>query len=68
MQYKTIYYFMVEDEIKKGEDVYCLDKQEKDVLHVNQLNYEYAIKLINDAKDNDRYEFWKETQKDAEEF
>ena len=66
MNYKTVYHFNVLDEVEKGEEVYCLDKQEKDVLHVNQLNFEYALRLIRDAKEDDnRYEFWKEIKEDA---
>lgn len=65
MIYEKVYDFMVQEEVEKGEDVYCLDKQEKEVLHVNVLGFEYTLKLIRDAKDNNRYEFWTEGKKDA---
>lgn len=68
MNYKKVYEFMVQEEVETGKDVYCLDKQEKEVLHVNVLGMEFALKLIHDAKDNDRYEFWKEIKEDAEEL
>lgn len=68
MKYKMIYYFCVQDEVEKGEKVYCLDREDKLVLEINDMSYEDALGLICDAKDNDTYEFWKETQKDAEEF
>lgn len=60
MKYKTIYHFMVMDEVEKGETVYCLDRLEKEVLIVNDLTFDYALRLLRDAKDNDRYEFWVE--------
>lgn len=61
MIYKTVYCFSVMDEVEKGEEVYCLDKREKEVSKMNDLTFEYALSLISDAKeDNDRYEFWKE--------
>lgn len=60
MIYEKVYEFMVQEEVEKGKDVYCLDKQEKEVLHVNVLGLEFALKLICDAKDNNRFEFWSE--------
>lgn len=63
MIYKTVYHFMVEYEIEKGEAVYCLDREDKMVLSVNDLSYENALGLIRDAKENDRYEFWVEIKK-----
>ena len=64
MRYKTIYHFMVTDEIEKGEIVYLLDREDKLVVPVNDLTFEFALGLLRDAKDNDRYEFWKEIQED----
>lgn len=66
MIYKTVYCFSVMDEVDKGVEVYCLDKREKEVLKINDLNFEYALSVIRDAKDDDeRYEFWKEINEDA---
>lgn len=62
MEYKKVYEFMVSDEIEKGETVYCLDRLEKEVYAVNGLVFGYALRLLRDAKDNDRYEFWKEVK------
>lgn len=64
MKYKVVYEFMVEDEIAKGVMVYCLDREEKDIFTVNSCIYEEALRLLRDAKDNDRYEFWKEIKND----
>lgn len=66
MKFRTVYCFSVIDEVERGEEVYCLDKREKEVSKMNDLNLEYALRLINDAKeDNDRYEFWREEKEDA---
>ena len=62
MKYKTIYHFMVSDEIEAGNKVYCLDREDKCVFEVNDLPFENALGLIRDAKDNDRYEFWREVE------
>lgn len=64
MKYKTIYSFMVTDEIEKGEKVYVLDREDKLVVPVNDLTFEFALGLLRDAKDNDRYDFWKDIQED----
>lgn len=63
MNYKTIYHFMVEDEVAKGKTVYCLDREDKLVFSVNDLSYENALGLLRDAKEDDRYEFWVEVKK-----
>ena len=60
MKYKTIYDFMVEDEIVKGKLVYCLDKKDRTVFQVNDIPYMSALELLRDAKDNERYMFWAE--------
>lgn len=60
MIYKNVYSFMVDDEVAKGEMIYCLDREEKEVFTVNSCTYEEALSLLRDAKDNERYEFWKE--------
>lgn len=66
MNYKTVYCFSVIDEVERGKEVYCLDKREKEISKMNDLNLEYALRLINDAKeDDDRYEFWREEKEDA---
>ncbi len=63
MKYKTVYYFCVQDEVEKGAKVYCLDKEDKLVLDVNDMSYENALGLIREAEGNERYEFWVEIKK-----
>lgn len=65
MKYQKVYDFTIQDEIAKGEKVWCLDKKDKAVFCVNSATFEFALKLIGDAKDDDRYEFWKEINEDA---
>lgn len=61
MIYKTIYHFMVDEEIKKFKTVYCLDKATKETFIVNDMPYASALELLNQAKkDEDRFMFWKE--------
>ena len=65
MTYKSVYSFNVIDEVEEGTIVYCLDRQEKEVLTINDLHFGFALGVIQDAKNNDRYEFWKEIKEDA---
>ena len=61
MIYKTIYHFMVDDEIKNLKMVYCLDKAVKEVFIINDMPYMSALGLLNQSKkDEDRFMFWKE--------
>lgn len=61
MIYKTVYHFMVDEEIKNFKTVYCLDKAVKEVFIINDMHYASALELLRQAKiDEDRFMFWKE--------
>lgn len=66
MKYITIYAWSVLDEMKRGAVVYALDKKEKEVIYLNEVNCGYAMSLLCAAeKDSDSVIFWKEEKVDA---
>lgn len=57
--YKKIYIFEVLDKITEGKEIYCCDKQNNNVICVNNLLISGFVLLLEDAKkDNTRFEFW----------
>lgn len=63
MKFKTVYRFLVSDEIKEGKTVYCLDKANRCVLTMNSLSFDDAIKILDEAEERHySYEFWKEVE------
>lgn len=66
MKYITVYKWNLLDEIKKGATVYVLDKKGKEVICINEVLVDYAIRLFAEwEKDADRFEFWKEENENA---
>jgi hypothetical protein len=66
MKYITVYKWNLLDEIKQGATVYVLDKKEKEVICINEVLVDYAIRLFAEwEKDADRFEFWKEENENA---
>lgn len=66
MKYTTIYAWSVFDEMKKGAVVYALDKMEKEVIYLNDVSCDFAMRTIVAAeKDIDRVVFWKEETDNA---
>ena len=66
MKYKSMYHFEVIDEVKDCNTVYCLDKQNREVYIMNGMPLDRALRVVSVAKDDDeRFEFWKETQENA---
>jgi hypothetical protein len=66
MSYKSVYRFLVFDEIKRGETVYCLDKEMKTVHNINDMSVEAAIALLNIADvDSVRFEFWEDVKEES---
>jgi hypothetical protein len=63
MSYKSVYRFLVLDEIKRGKTVYCLDRELKVVHTVNDMSVEAAMALLNIAdEDSVRFEFWEDVK------
>ena len=57
--YKKVYYFNVLDELKNGETVYVIDKEDKTISKVNTMVAEDLITLLDYPHDDDRFEFYK---------
>lgn len=55
--YNIIYSFEVFDHINDGKQVYVLDRQNKSVALVNDMDTQSAVKIVNDSKTK-RFEFW----------
>ena len=56
--YEDIYSFNVIDEIKKGNQVFVVDRLQALVHHVNMLNADALVSMIKSEEDG-RYKFWK---------
>ena len=68
MKYITIYSFLVIDEIKEGNTVYCLDKKRKSVHIMNDICMDVALTILKDSEeDSNRFEFWKVEAKEESE-
>lgn len=64
-KYKSVYYFLVIDEIMSGKAVFVLDRQNFTTIHINEMSVDEMVELINNAKkdESERYVFWtKETE------
>ena len=68
MTYKTIFYFEAYGKVKEGKNVYCLDRQDKTVEHLNEMwvgDFVSILKRAEEHKNENRYEFWVEEAKEA---
>lgn len=64
MKYKIIYSFEVFDKIGEGKQVYVLDRQNKSVTLINEMDANSAVKIVYTEKSN-RFEFWIEETTEA---
>ena len=56
--YNTIYSFEVFGRIKEGEQVFVLDRQNKSVALINDMDVTSAVSIVNADNRSKRYEFW----------
>lgn len=56
--YKDIYGFQAMDEIRKGKDVYVIDKEDREVYCMNTMCVADFINIVNSDNDNDRFSFY----------
>lgn len=56
--YKDIYGFQTMDEIRKGKDVYVIDKKDREVYCMNTMRVADFINIVNSDNDNDRFSFY----------
>lgn len=56
--YKVINAWYVIDEIKKGNKVYMLDRQNQSVALINDMDAQSAISIIEAKDEAKRYSFW----------
>lgn len=72
-KYEKIYAFNVIDEIKKGEDVFLIDRARLDnhsaITKANKTSTERICEVLNHNNKDNRYEFFKvvETEEEANE-
>lgn len=57
-KYKIIYPFEAIEYIKRGKEVFCLDREECQVLSVNDLCVNEFADIIKEKDTAGRYEFW----------
>lgn len=58
MNYKTIYSFEVFGKVNEGYQVFVLDRQNKSVALINDMDVQSAVKIVNAQNKASRYEFW----------
>ena len=58
MNYKTIYSFEVFGKVNEGYQVFVLDRQNKSVALINDMDVRSAVKIVNAENKASRYEFW----------
>lgn len=58
MNYKTIYSFEVFNTVNEGKQVFVLDRQNKSVALINDMDVQSAVKIVNAENKASRYEFW----------
>ena len=58
--FKSIYHFNVIDEIGKGNNVFCLDREDQVIDCVNDMEVSEFVKITKKAAqtENNRFEFW----------
>lgn len=67
-KYKSVYYFLVIDEIMSGKAVFALDRQNFTTIHINEMSVDEMVELINNAKkdESERYVFWTKEEEENE--
>ena len=58
INYRNILRFEIEEEVKKGNIVYCIDKKNQTVEPINGMCAEGYIKMLNHDNSDNRYEFY----------
>lgn len=58
--YKSVYSFNVPELIRKGKEVFVLDRSSLSVTSVSEMNALEYINAINSDDNINRYEFWVE--------
>lgn len=66
MYFKSVYRFSVEDAIKNGRIVYLLDRDERKVYKMNDLSFDDALKVLDEASNDhtNRFDFWFEEEEE----
>ncbi len=63
MKYVSVSPFWVIEEIEKGREIHCIDKESKEVFILNDLDVGSAVVTLKDAKaHSDKYDFWYEEE------
>ena len=58
INYRNIFSFEIEEELKKDNIVYCIDKEMQTVEPINGMYVEHYIKILNHDSSDNRYEFY----------
>ena len=56
--YRSVRAWFVVDEIKAGNNVYMLDRQNQSVALINDMDAQSAIKIVHSTDTENRYDFW----------
>jgi hypothetical protein len=64
MKFEKVYQFEVEKELRKGKEIWFVDKQKKEIGCVNGVLIKEFFEMINPDNEN-RFHFWIEEQKDV---
>ena len=58
INYRKIFRFEIEEELKKDNIVYCIDKKMQSVKAINGMFVDHYIKILNYDNSDNRYEFY----------
>lgn len=66
--YKEVYKWRVIDELLKGKQIYCLDRNRKQCYLVNEMFVKGLVLILGQAEtDPDRFYFWEDTTEEENE-
>lgn len=67
MRYISVLPYWVIDELEKGRLFFVTNKEEKEIVVLNDLDVGTAVELMKDAKaHSDKYDFWYEEEEKEE--
>ena len=68
-KYVTIYPFQVIGEIKEGKSIYCIDREQRDVLPISVMSVNTLFTILKDSEKTEnygKYEFYYIEEGEAE--
>lgn len=58
IKYGNILRFEIEEELKKSNIVYCIDKEKQTIKAINGMFVEHYVEMLNHDNSDNRFEFY----------